>query len=161
MVPSESAAAARICGCRLVSSRSATYVSTDAAPRVSRSLLTASSLLPLRATRKKLVPLGARRAQTAMAMPEVAPRIRKCEGEAFVSGIGRHALPECGVKGGIDIAGEIAPLRIRALVLRRRHACVLGGVHTAAIFHGDGSEPANQLEGYLPAQRKIEREGEP
>src|SRR5580704_2969690 len=68
-----------------------------------------------------------------------------------------HSLPEGGIEGGIDIAGEFLPLRIEGLELRSGHARILRGIHTAAVFEGDSGEAVEQIKADFGPDGEVER----
>src|SRR5690348_8237164 len=161
MPPSAARAWFSMAGWADVSSRSSTQTVAAWAPRVTRSSRTAASLPALRPTRKKLAPCSASRRSVASAMAEVAPSARMRCGSGFLAIDGPpsgDALPEGGIEAGVDVAGEVLPLRIEGLKLLRGHAGVFGGVHAATVCHGDLREAVDQIEANLFADGEVECE---
>src|SRR5580700_10598015 len=148
--------------CAAVSSRSATAIVTAGAPRVSKSSRTAASFCSLRATRKKLAPCSASRRSVASAIADVAPSATTRFGRFLfcASAIERspscHPLPKRRVESRIHIPRKILPLRIKRLILFRRHARVLRGVHPPTMLQRDLCQPLYQIEAHLPPDGKIQ-----
>ena len=96
----------------------------------------------------------------AMAMLEVAPNTNTREGNRgsrlFTA---RYPLPEAGAERRIDVGGELLPLGIELLEMRCAHAGVFGRVNPAAEVSRDAGQPIQKVEADLPADGKIERQG--
>src|SRR3569833_2693722 len=107
-------------------------VITEVAPRVSRSLRTATSQSARRATRKKRESGEMRSRQTAIANAELAPRTRMRGGRVLDNR--RDPLPDGGSDLMVDIASELPPIWIERLDLLGCHHCVFRGFHRATVI---------------------------
>src|ERR1700722_20003181 len=159
--PTRSAAVASISAWAVVSSRSATQVSTLSAPRVSRSWATAVRRFLWRPTSMKREFFAAIRRIVAMAMLEVAPKTSTAEGKRGSRLVkASYPLPEAGAERGIDVGSELLPLRIKVVEVGRAHAGIFSWIHSATELGRYIRQLIEQVEAHLAPDGEIQRQGD-